>query len=52
MIEFFEKPHSLATPVLNGDIFDQVVIIFIQKEPGSHIDHHFTDETFESDRFE
>jgi len=35
-----------------GDIFNQVIIVFIEKKAGGEIHQHFTDETFEPWRFE
>jgi len=47
-------PFLVYTAVLSrdGDIFDQVIIVFIEKQAGGEIHHHFTDEAFEPWRFE
>jgi len=36
-----------STSFRDGDIFDQVVIVFIQKQASGHIDHGFADEALE-----
>ena len=36
----------------DGDVFDQVVFAFVEKEAGGHIDHDLTDEAFEPWGFE